>query len=126
MSRMRFIRIMPTTTASAIGNAPPDRLVPAPRGMTRTPCCVAEAQHGGDLLGGLGQHHGQRRLAVGGQPVRLVGFQAQRLGDDAVGGHQRAQPGDDLVAPGEDIGLRFGLADHPTHSLKRHAHGRDG
>ena len=31
------MRIMPMTTASAIGKAPPDRLVPAPRGITRTP-----------------------------------------------------------------------------------------
>ena len=37
MSRMRFIRISPTTTASAIGSAPPDSDVPAPRGTTRTP-----------------------------------------------------------------------------------------
>ncbi len=31
------MRIMPSTTASASGVAPPARLVPAPRGTTRTP-----------------------------------------------------------------------------------------
>ena len=31
------MRIMPTTTASARGSAPPESEVPAPRGMTRTP-----------------------------------------------------------------------------------------
>ena len=112
MSRMRFIRISPTTTASAIGSAPPDSDVPAPRGTTRTPSGMAEAHHRGDLLGGVGQHDGQRRLAIGGQPVGLVRLQAQRFGDHRFGGQQRAQAGDDGVAARQDVRLRFGLCDH--------------
>ena len=61
--------------------APPESEVPAPRGTTRTPLLVAEAHDGGDLFGGLRQHDGERRLAVGGQAVGLVGLQAERLGD---------------------------------------------
>ena len=112
MSRMRFIRISPTTTASAIGSAPPDSDVPAPRGTTRMPLGVAEAHHRGDLLGGIGQHDGQRRLAIGGQAVGLVRLQPQRFGDHRFGGKQCAQAGDDGVAARQDVGLWIGLADH--------------
>ena len=112
MSRMRFIRISPTTTASAIGSAPPDSDVPAPRGTTRTPFAVAEAHDRGDLFGGFRQHHGERQLAVGGQAVGLVGLQAERLGDDRVFGQQRAQAGDDGVAAGEHVRLGFRQSDH--------------
>ena len=78
MSRMRFIRISPTTTASAIGSAPPDSDVPAPRGTTRTPLRVAEAHDRGDLFGGVRQDDGERHLAIGGQAVGLVGLEPER------------------------------------------------
>ena len=108
MSRMRFIRISPITTASAIGSAPPDSEVPAPRGIDAHAVAVAEAHDGGDLLGGVRQHDRQRQLAVGGQAVGLVGLQAERLGDQAVARQQRAQAGDDGVAAGQDVGLGLG------------------
>ena len=69
---------------------------------------VAEAHDGGDLLGGLRQHHGERHLAVGGQAVGLVGLQRIGSAITAVVGSSAAQAGDDGVAAGQHVGLGFG------------------
>ena len=53
---------------------------------------VAEAQDGGDLFGGFGQDDGERQLAVGGEAVGLVGFEAERLADEAASGEQGGRP----------------------------------
>ncbi len=73
---------------------------------------VAEAQDGGDLFGGLRQRDGERHLAVGRQPVGLVRLQAERFGDEAAFGQQRAQAGDDGCRGGPSLGLRVRLTDH--------------
>ncbi len=76
------------------------------------PLLVQQAQDRGDLLGGFRQHDGERRLAIGGEPVGLVGAQPDRIGDHAGCRHERAQPRHDRVAAGDDIGFRRGLLDH--------------
>ena len=49
MSRIWFIRINPTTTASAIGKAPPDNDVPAPRAGIK-PLGVSDAGRSYDVV----------------------------------------------------------------------------
>ncbi len=87
---------------------------------------VAEAQHGGDLLGGLRQHDRERHLAIGGQAVGLVGLEADRIGDQGAGGQQRAQAGDDRVAVGEGFRLGLGQADHGFKMAVRRWGGKRG
>ena len=50
-----------------------------------------------DLLGGVGQHHDHRRLAIRHQAIGLVGQHFGRAVDHALARHDRAQRGDDGV-----------------------------
>ena len=59
--------------------APPERLVPAPRGMIADAVGVKDSfRMAATLLGGLGQDDGQGGLAEGGEAVRLVGFRRRK------------------------------------------------
>ena len=73
---------------------------------------VAQLQHGGDLPGRFRQCDGEWHLAVGGQPVRLVRLEPERLADHAAIGEDSAEAGHDLVAPGEHVGFRLWQSEH--------------
>ncbi len=69
---MRFRRAVEMTTPSAIGIAPPDRPVPAPRGTIGTRS-RRQTLMDGDHLRLVGwQHHDHGQLAVGRQAVAFV------------------------------------------------------
>ena len=57
---------------------------------------VAVAQHLRHLRRIARQHHGERMLAIGGEPVALVGAQLGRRFDDAFPGHDGSQRRDEL------------------------------
>mmetsp|Transcript_5564 Transcript_5564/g.21424 ORF Transcript_5564/g.21424 Transcript_5564/m.21424 type:complete len:312 (+) Transcript_5564:2217-3152(+) len=62
-------------------------------------------EHRSDLVFGLGQGHGQRALAVGGQAVALIGRGLIGLIEQRVGRQQRAQRGHQRgAARGEIVG----------------------
>ena len=67
---------------------------------------AAIAQHGGDLLGGRGQHDRERHAAIGGQRVGLVGPALILGGDQGLGRDEPGEAGENLLAAGEDIGIR--------------------
>ena len=69
------------------------------------PLVPAIAQHRGDLRDRGRQHDDQRRLAIGGQPVALIGAALRLCDDDALAGHDAPQRGGDLVAPGDHRGI---------------------
>jgi hypothetical protein len=69
---------------------------------------VAILQDPADLLGGFRQHHDQRHLAIGGEPVALVGAQLLVGIDHALAGHDVAQARNDLGAPLEHVTVRRG------------------
>ncbi len=48
---------------------------------------MAIAEHGGDLRGGLRQHHNHRQLAIGGEPIALVRPHGLFGRDDALARH---------------------------------------
>ena len=56
---------------------------------------VAQPENGGDLVLGFRQHDHVGRVAVGGQSVRFEGHEVFALDQQAVGGHKRAQAGDE-------------------------------
>ena len=67
-------------------------------------------QHAGDLRLGLGQRHGQRALAVGGQAVAFIGARLLVLPEQRVRGQLGPQGLDQLRAtPGAEAGQRGGL-----------------
>ena len=76
-----------------------------------------------DLFGGIRQHHDHRRLAIGGQPVGLVGAHLGRAVDHALARHDRAQRRHDLGAARQHrlVGFRHhdghgvSLSDRPPH-----------
>jgi hypothetical protein len=91
--------------AQRVRQAPPDRPVPAPRATTGT-ASGGRPQHGGHLGFGLGQRHGQRLLAVGGQAVAFVGHRVLAVPQQRVGRqHGRAS------AATTSAGGRLGAAD---------------
>jgi hypothetical protein len=106
------MRIRPITTASAMRQRAAGQRGAGPARDHAHALLVAVAQHGGDLLGRVGQHHGERHLAVGREAVGLVGLEARLVGDDAVAGDDGAQRGDDLLAAGEDLRLGGRQRDH--------------
>ena len=59
---------------------------------------VAIAQHLGDLLGGLRQHHHHRQLPIGGEPVALVRPHLALGRDHALARHDGPQRRDDARA----------------------------
>ena len=75
---------------------------------------VAIFQDARDLRHGLRQHHHQRQLAIGGEPVALEGAHAVDLVDDALARHDDAHVGNDLGAARQrrGVGLRHGNAGH--------------
>ena len=72
--------------------------MPAPRATTGTPKPVTGAQHGSHLLVAFRQCHGQRALAVGGEPVALIGRDSLRC-PEQVGSAQRQGERRDHFAP---------------------------
>ena len=85
ISRIRFMRSKASRMPSATGTAAPESPVPLPRATTGTPCSLASLQDLGHLVGGAGQHQGQRdhrhrgqRLVVG--VVGVDGFARERHG----------------------------------------------
>ena len=60
---------------------------------------VAVGEHGGDLRRGLRQHHHHGQLAIGGEPVALVGPHRLFRGDHAFARHDALEGCDDLGAP---------------------------
>ena len=56
----------------------------------------------------LRQHHDQRQLAIGGQPVALEGAHLVDRVDHAFARHDDAHVGDDLVAPPHRLGIGLG------------------
>ncbi|MCY1547272.1 hypothetical protein D9M68_833180 [compost metagenome] len=52
---------------------------------------VADLEHRGHLVFGLGQHHHQRALAVGGEAVAFVGHGVFGLPEQRVGGYHGLQ-----------------------------------
>ena len=75
---------------------------------------AAVFQDARDLRHGLRQHHHQRQLAIGGEPVALEGAHAGDLVDDALARHDDAHIRDDLGAARQrrGVGLRHGDAGH--------------
>ena len=82
------------------------------------------AHHRGDLFSGLRQDHGERRLAVSGQSIRLVGLQKQRFGDDRFGRQQGLQSSYNRIASRKNVGLGFRLADHRRKMTPRRTEGK--
>ena len=80
-----------SSTPSPGGSAPPESPVPAPRGTTGTPSAWQVLQDALHLLLGLGQRHHHRQLAVGGQPVALVGPRVLLLPQHGALGQEGAQ-----------------------------------
>ena len=121
MSRTRLNLARPSKTPSASGSAPPESEVPAPRGTTLMPSVSQSLRNARDLGGGLGQHAGERRLAVGAQAVALVGLEGIRIGDHALARNDGAKRGDDRRLTGDHggIGLR-----HPHQGALRLKGGR--
>ena len=68
---------------------------------------MAQAQDGGDLFGGRGQDDGQRRTAIGGQRVALIGARLHLVIDHRVAGQNGPQLRDDLRLSVQDT--RLGL-----------------
>ena len=62
---------------------------------------MAIGEHGGDLLGRFRQHHHHRKLAIGGEPIALIGPHRLLGGDDALARHDALERRDDLGAAGE-------------------------
>ena len=91
--RIRRIRASTIRTPSAIGSAPPESPVPAPRATQGTPA----SKHGGhnvpDLVRGAGQNGGERRLAVVRQPVGAVGGERVRVREHVLGSADPLQCG---------------------------------
>ncbi len=67
---------------------------------------VANLQHRGDLGGRPRQHCGQRRAAIGAEPVALVGLGLGRVRDHRAVGQHRLQAVDDLGLPRKNGGVR--------------------
>ena len=63
-----------------------------------------ELQHGGDFVLGSGKNAGQRLLAIGGQRIAVEGGEPSFIRNHAIR-HQRAQPGDDGIATGENVSI---------------------
>ena len=74
---------------------------------------VADAQHGRDLGGRARQHRRQRRAAIGGQRVALIGPRLGRIRNQRIRRQNVGQPRKDPVTPSEDRGRGAG-----------HVHGR--
>src|SRR5262249_17820154 len=74
-------------------------------------------QDAADLIGGVRQHHNHRGLAVGGQPVRLVGPHRALGGDHALARHDRTQRRYDAVTALEHRLIRLWHRDWHGHGL---------
>ena len=85
------MRASETTTPPAIGVAPPESPVPAPRATNGTPLSGARAQHGLDVLGRAGQDDELGHRAVSREPVALVDAELLRLREDVLRAQRRAQ-----------------------------------
>ena len=75
----------------------------------------AERENRLDLLGGVGQHHHHRDLAVRGESVALVGAELLLLGEDALRGKNAAEFGEKRPETGTGhrrMPLSPGRADH--------------
>ena len=95
---MRFIFASESSTPSAMGRAPPESPVPAPRATTGTPSSPQVAQHVPHLLLVLGQRHHAGQLAVCREPVALVGPRILRVEQHACLGQGPPQAADDFRA----------------------------
>ena len=72
---------------------------------------VAISHHGRDFLRRARQRDGERQLAIGGERVGLERA-AFVFGDDqAFGGQQSAEAGDDFIPAREDGGIEIGKGD---------------
>ncbi len=80
------------------------------------------AQHFRHLARGLGKNRDQRRAAVGGKPVALVGLQRHRIVDDPLAGDDAPQIGGDRLPPTEN--LRVGLRQLHLHDALHARHQR--
>src|SRR6516165_7698854 len=69
---------------------------------------VAEREHAAHLRRGLGQHDDHGKLAIGGQPIGLVGAHLALGGDHALARHDGAQRRYDALAAGEHGLIRRG------------------
>ena len=108
---MRLKRLMTSSTASSSGSAPPDSEVPEPRGTTRMSRSLQYLSMRETCATVSRQHHHQRQLAIGGEPVALEGAHAVDLIDDALARHDDAHVGDDLVARRASVAASgFGMA----------------
>ena len=63
---------------------------------------VAIAEDLAHLLGALGQHHGERHAAIGGERIGLEGAAALEIGDQGRARRELPELPDDLVAAAED------------------------
>jgi hypothetical protein len=66
---------------------------------------AAEPHDARDLVGRARQRDRERHAAIGGQRVGLEGAPPGEVGDQAVGGQDRREAGEDLVAPPQDGGV---------------------
>ncbi len=69
---------------------------------------MAIAQNRRDFSRGLGQDSNHRRLAIGSEPVALIGPQGHRIGDDTGRIDQATQLGQQVRAPLQGRGIRLG------------------
>src|SRR5579872_7145630 len=72
---------------------------------------MAITQGRADLLRRAWQDDGERHAAIGGERVSLEHPHLDLARHQALGWHEASQAGDDLVAPGEDLGFRRGKSD---------------
>ncbi len=88
---------------------------------------VGEREHGGDLVLVLRQHADQRRLAIGGERIAVVGGEPRGFGYNAIR-HEPLQRSDDFLAAGNDLRIGYRKCDHgpiigpngqPWRALKR-------
>ena len=74
------------------------------------PLGVAQGEDARDLIGGLGQDHRERHLAVGGQPVAFVRAQRVLIGNHALAGNDGPEGLDDSRPLGDDRPVGLGHA----------------
>ena len=80
---------------------------PGPARHDLDPVLTTVAEDPGHLLGGVRQHHDHRHLAVGGEPVGLIGLELVLVDDDPLAGHDFPEPLSDFRTPGDHRRVRL-------------------
>lgn len=103
------MRATPRITQSAVGSAPPARLVPEPRGTTagtpsswhrRSTAATSAVERGNTAA---------RGAAIGRQRVTFIGTGFGRIGDHRIGGQDLKQPRHDAILVGQKGGTWGGI-----------------